>query len=482
MGELNQNKKILLTGATGYVGGRLLPLLLKKGYSVRCMARHPERLTQAESKVEKVAGDVLKKENLKTAFEGIHTAYYLIHSLSSGKDFEELEYQSAHNFAQAAQAAGIKKIIYLGGLGSEKKSLSKHLSSRQEVGEILRNSGIPIIEFRASVILGSGSLSFEMVRALVERLPIMTTPRWVRTPTQPIAIEDVLSYLLLAAQEDFPQSRIFEIGGASVVTYGEIMQEYARQRGLRRSLIPVPVLSPGLSSLWLSLVTPLYAKVGKKLIEGIRNPTLVKDPSALREFPIRPMGLSQAIERALKKEDQEFTQSHWTDALSSVDRSQWGGIRVKSRLIDTKQKSVSVPPEKAFLPIQSIGGKNGWYYANSLWRLRGFLDSLIGGVGLRRGRRDPINLKVGDALDFWRVESFAPPHKLLLKAEMKVPGRAWLEFKVESQGLGSLIQQTALFDPKGLSGMLYWYLLYPIHQKIFQGMLDKIAEEAEELK
>lgn len=478
----NDSQKILLTGATGYVGGRLLPLLLKKGYEVRCLARHPKRLPHLDGKMQAVAGDVLKAETLTPALEGIHTAYYLIHSLGSNKDFEKLEHQSARNFAGAAKVARVKKIIYLGGLGRNPKELSKHLSSRQEVGEILRQSGLPVVEFRASIILGSGSLSFEMVRALVERLPIMTTPRWVRTPAQPIAIEDVLAYLIFAAQEDYPQSRIFEIGGSSVVSYGEIMREYARQRGLKRYFIPLPVLSPGLSSLWLSLITPLYAKVGKKLIAGIKNPTLVKDPSALREFPIKPMGLTQAIERALKNEDQEFAQTHWSDALSSADMTQWGGVRIKSRLVDARQKIVSVLPSQAFLPIQKIGGKQGWYYANFLWRLRGFLDRLVGGVGLRRGRRNPLYLKVGDALDFWRVEDYHPPHKLLLKAEMKLPGRAWLEFEVEPKDSGSLIHQTALFDPKGLLGMLYWYGLYPIHHKIFQGMLNRIAEAAEKEK
>ncbi|MFO1518343.1 MAG: DUF2867 domain-containing protein [bacterium] len=471
---------VLITGATGYVGGRLLKALEQKNLPLRCLTRHPEFLhPNPHCPTEVMKGDVLDPESLKQAMTGVHTAYYLVHSLGSAGSFIEEDRRGALHFSRAAKEAGVQRIIYLGGLGEGRSGLSDHLKSRQEVGECLREGGVPVIEFRASIIIGSGSLSFEMIRALVERLPLMTTPSWVKTPAQPIAIEDVIDYLVAALDLTGGQHRIFDIGGADVTSYKEIMQEYARQRNLRRWMIPVPVLTPNLSSLWLAWVTPLYARVGKKLIEGIRNATLVKNPEALETFPVRPMGIRESIARALKNEDQEFAQTHWSDALSSVGpRRHWGGIRFKNRLVDSRTLSVPVPPEDAFRPIQRIGGKTGWYYADFLWRIRGFLDRLAGGVGLRRGRRDSEDLSPGDALDFWRVEVFEPPHRLLLQAEMKLPGRAWLEFEVEKSGQGSLLRQTALFDPVGLRGLLYWYLLYPLHQIIFAGMLKKIADKA----
>ena len=289
-----------------------------------------------------------------------------------------------------------------------------------------------------------------------------------------------IAYLVAALELRLEGSAVFEIGGPDQVSYGEIMQEYARQCGLRRWMIPVPVLTPRLSSLWLGLVTPIYARVGRKLIDSMRNPTLVCDPSALTTFGIKPKGLREAIERALHNENQEFAQTFWSDALSSGGKTaSWGGVRFGTRLVDSRTINVLVPPALAFAPIQRIGGSNGWYFANFLWWFRGFLDLLVGGVGLRRGRRDPHTLAAGDALDFWRVESFEPNRRLSLVAEMKVPGRAWLQFEVESNSLGSVIRQTAIFDPAGLAGLLYWYTLYPVHYYIFKGMLHKIAEIAE---
>jgi hypothetical protein len=319
-----------------------------------------------------------------------------------------------------------------------------------------------------------------MIRALVQRLPVMICPRWVEVKAQPIAIEDVIAYLLAALELPVGKSAVFEIGGPDQVSYGEIMREYARQCGLRRWMISVPVLTPHLSSLWLGLVTPIYARVGRKLIESMRNPTLVGDPSALTIFPIEPMGLKRAVERALHHEDLEFAATFWSDALSSSGKpATWGGVRFGTRLVDSRSTQVSVSPALAFRPIQRIGGLNGWYFASFLWQIRGFFDLLVGGVGLRRGRRDPQMLAVGDALDFWRVEGFEPDRRLNLIAEMKVPGRAWLQFEVEPTVHGSLIRQTAIFDPVGLSGLLYWYALYPIHYCIFKGMLHRIAEAAQ---
>jgi len=363
---------ILLTGATGYVGGRLLRSLRGAGHRVRCLARRPEYLaSHVDGEVEVYQGDVLDPASLERAFEGVDVAYYLVHSMGQGKDFEAIDRQAARNFAAAARAKGVGRLIYLGGLGSAREDLSPHLRSRHEVGEVLRQSGVPVIELRASVVLGSGSLSFEMLRSLVERLPLMVTPRWVKVLAQPIAITDLLGYLTAALDLEIDGSRIFEIGGADQVSYGDMMREYARLRGLRRVMIPVPVLTPRLSSLWLGLVTPLYARVGRKLIESICHPTIVRDAAALEVFDVRPRSCRQALAEALRNEDEELATTRWSDALSASGREPaWGGERVGSRLVDSRWVDVAVTPEAAFLPIRRIGGKTGWYYANWLWRLR----------------------------------------------------------------------------------------------------------------
>jgi len=471
---------ILLTGATGYVGGRLLQNLERAGQRLRCLARNPATLSsKAAVDTEVVAGDVLDSDSLNAALQGVHTAYYLVHSMGSNGDFEIEDRQAAQNFANAARATGVQKIIYLGGLGESEDELSAHLRSRHEVGRILRESGVPVIEFRASIVIGSGSLSFEMIRALVERLPLMIAPRWVATPAQPIAIEDLLAYLAEALELPAGDTHIFEIGGADQASYGEIMLEYSRQRGLRRWIIPVPVLTPRLSSLWLGLVTPLYARVGQKLIESLRHPTVLKDQSALHFFKVRPRGFREAIARAIRNEDNELVQTRWSDALSSAGRQRgWGGVRFGARIIDSRIIRVKCTPADAFTPVRRIGGKTGWYYGDWLWQLRGWLDLLVGGVGMRRGRSDPESPKVGAPLDFWRVEAFEPERRLRLVAEMKVPGRAWLEFEVQGDKEASFIRQTAFFDPVGLPGLLYWYALYPLHQFVFAGMLRGIAEAA----
>ena len=477
----NHRSLVLLTGASGYIGGRLLKALEAVGQPVRCLARHPEFLrSRVSSSTEVIQADCLDRASLAPAMAGVRTAYYFVHSMGSAGQFEEEDRQAAQNFADTAREQGVERIVYLGGLGNQEQALSAHLRSRHEVADILRSSAVPTIEFRASIVIGSGSLSFEMIRALVQRLPVMICPRWVEVKAQPIAIEDVVAYLVAALELPVGQSAVFEIGGPDQVSYGEIMQEYARQCGLQRWMIPVPVLTPHLSSLWLGLVTPIYARVGRKLIESMRNPTLVRDQSALTVFPIQPMGLSRAVKRALLHENLEYAATFWSDALSSSGKpASWGGVRFGTRLVDSRTTQVPVPPALAFTPIRRIGGKNGWYFANFLWRVRGFFDLLIGGVGLRRGRRDPHTLVAGDALDFWRVESFESDHRLSLVAEMKVPGRAWLQFEVEPNERGSVIRQTAIFDPAGLGGLLYWYALYPIHYCIFQGMLHRIAAIAQ---
>jgi uncharacterized protein YbjT (DUF2867 family) len=432
------------------------------------------------SDTEVVQGDLLEPSSLEQAMAEVDAAYYMVHSMGSGGDFEDLDRQAAANFGEAARRAGVRRIIYLGGLGDDSGELSPHLRSRQETGETLRASGVPIIELRASIVLGSGSLSFELIRALVERLPVMICPRWVHVQAQPIAIEDVVSYLVESIDVPVDGSKVFEIGGADKVSYADIMREYARQRGLRRFFIPVPVLTPYLSSLWLGLTTPVYARVGRKLIEGVRNPTVVTNDEASRAFDIRPMSLEGAIARAMRNEDRDFALTRWSDAISSAgDPQSWGGVKFGSRLADSRTAHVSAAPSEAFAPIRQLGGERGWYYANWLWRLRGFIDLLVGGVGMRRGRRDPEELKVGDALDFWRVEAYEPDHLLRLAAEMKLPGRAWLEFEVNPSSGGSEIRQTAVFDPVGLGGLLYWYGIYPVHGRIFAGMLRAVARRGE---
>ena len=477
----NKQKRVLLTGATGYVGGRLLPLFEERGLQVRCLARRPENLDgRIGPNTEVVAGDVLDSPALATAMQSIDVAYYLVHSMGSSGSFEDQDRAAAQNFAAAASDAGVQRIIYLGGLGVEDEDLSPHLRSRHEVGRLLRESPCQVLEFRASIVIGSGSLSFELVRALVQRLPVMICPKWVSVKAQPIAIEDLLDYLLAALDWQGEGSRIFEIGGPDQVSYGDIMREWARQRGLKRLLISVPVLSPRLSSLWLGLVTPVYARVGRKLVDSLRNPTVVLDNSALREFSVQPRGLTAAIERALLNEDHELAQTRWSDALSSSRGSRkWGGVRFGNRILDSRTVNVHVPPQQAFAPIRTIGGERGWYFANSLWTIRGWIDLLCGGIGRRRGRRDPENLRIGDVVDWWRVEEYRPDAFLRLQAEMKVPGRAWLEFDVQPTDQGASIQQTAIFDPVGLWGLVYWYALYPVHAVIFRGMLRKIAKLAE---
>jgi uncharacterized protein YbjT (DUF2867 family) len=480
------DERVFLTGATGYVGGRLLPRIEQRGVPVRCLARRPEFLAdRVGPKTEVVEGDVLREESLHPALEDVHTAYYMVHSMGSAsrEGFEEQDRLGAQNFARAARAAGVRRIVYLGALGDEDSELSPHLRSRHEVGRALRTAGVPVIEFRASIVLGSGSLSFEMLSALVERLPAMVTPRWVRVTAQPIGINDLLGYLEAALDLETNESRIYEIGGAERVSYGELMAEYARQRGLRRIMVPVPVLTPRLSSLWLGLVTPLYARVGRDLIESICHETVVHDDRALRDFAIDPVSVSAAIANALANEDREFAETRWSDAISAggTDPSQfggYGGVRRGRRLADSREYEVDVPPAEAFAPIRRIGGTTGWYASDWLWRLRGFIDLLGGGVGMRRGRRDPERLRVGDSVDWWRVETYEPDQLLRLRAEMKLPGRAWLEFEVRPTERGSTIRQTAVFDPSGLLGLIYWYGVYPLHVAVFRGMLAGIAQAA----
>lgn len=471
---------VLLTGASGYIGGRLLPSLENQGYRLRCVARHPEILKpKVGPSTEVVAGDVLDRPSLDSALRGVDVAYYMIHSMSSTGSFEETDRQAALNFSEAAKAAGVKGLIYVGGLGSDEEELSTHLRSRHEVGDILRQSGLPVCEFRASAVIGSGSASFELIRALVERLPVMLTPRWVKGKAQPIGIDDLLDYLMEALRIPTSKYRIYEVGGADQVSYADMMRAYGRQRGLAPLIIPVPVLTPWLSALWLGLVTPLYARIGRAIIESIVHVTVVRDNAALATFSVRPMGVDEAIRRALAHEETHFVATRWSDALSSSGKLQsWGGVRFGTRLVDSRTLTVEAPPEVVFKCIERIGGDNGWYAWNWLWRVRGFIDLLEGGVGLRRGRPSATTLHVGDTVDSFRVEAIEPNRRLRLKSEMHLSGRAWLEFEVTGSGSSTTIRQTAIFDPVGLTGQVYWYSLYLPHELVFSGMLRGIAQAA----
>lgn len=478
--------KVLVAGATGYIGGRLVPKLLRQGHRVRCLAREPERLQGRGwyHEIEPVQADVMQAETLPAAMADIDVAYYLIHSMAAGPDFHQRDMQSARNFAEAAAAAGVQRIIYLGALADSQSKLSAHLRSRQQTADALRSAGVPLTEFRASVIVGSGSLSFEIIRYLTERLPVMICPRWVYTRTQPIAVDTVINYLTQALNIDESAGRIIEIGGSDVLSYGEMMMRYAEVRRLRRWMLRVPLLTPHLSSYWVNLVTPIPAAIARPLIEGLRNESIVRTGEARYLFPEIQVGdYRSAVGAALDQLDAGCLQSTWNDALSSSRSDQPRQLQVEQgMIIERRQQRLKASTAAAFQSFCGIGGERGWLYMDWAWRLRGFIDRLLGGVGMRRGRRDPDQLQVGEALDFWRVEAIEQDRLLRLRAEMKVPGQAWLQFDVERTDDGQVqLTQTAFFAPRGLSGWLYWYLLYPLHALIFSGMSHRLARRAEDL-
>jgi len=475
--------RVLVTGATGYVGGRLIPRLLEAGYHVRIMARNSQRLRDRPwaSQVEIVEADVLKPNTLRTALAEVHTAFYLIHALGAGKDFLEKEQLGARHFAQAAAEAGIRHLIYLGGL-QPSRPISRHLESRRLTGEALRSTHVPVTELRAGIILGSGSLSFELIRYLTERLPIMITPRWVNVPIQPIAIRNVLDYLLASLQQPPQHSRIVDIGGPDVLSYAELFRLYACLRGLRRWIIPVPFLTPRLSSYWIGLVTPLPPRIARKLIDGMKVPIVCRDKQAQQLFPeVKLLTAKEAIHLALQRIDTGQIETVWFGAYSSGD-SEKLTTHFEDReglLRDTYTIWIAASPEVVFAQLERLGGARGWLYATKLWRLRGLLDRLIGGIGYRRGRHNPDKLYVGDAVDFWRVESIKPNEHLRLQAEMKLPGRAWLQFLLQPENNGTRLIQQAIFEPHGLAGLLYWYSIYPLHHVVFRGMLRAIKRQVE---
>ena len=479
------NKYILVTGATGYIGGRIVPRLLRLGYRVRVLVRDPARLQGREwmDMVDVVQGDVLVPESLGAVMDGISAAYYFIHSMSNSDNFHERDLVAARNFGEAAKNAGVEQIVYLGGLGDPETDLSHHLESRQATGLALAEAGVPVTEFRAAIIVGSGSVSFEMIRYLTERIPVMICPKWVFTRVQPIAIDDVLTYLTAALENTECRGKVIEIGGTDVFTYGDMMKGYATVRGLQRALIPVPVLTPRLSSYWVHWMTPVPASITRPLVEGLRNEVIVRDETARDIFPeISPVDYTTAVERALANLETRQVETRWTDAMVSSmgDFSPVVLTTLEGMIIERREAEVRASSPKIYHSFTRLGGEVGWLYFDWAWRLRGALDRVLGGVGLRRGRRDPFDIRIGDALDFWRVEAVEEGKLLRLRAEMKVPGMAWLQFEVNPKENGiSQLRQTAYFAPKGLSGLLYWYVLYPLHALIFSGLVQELKKLAE---
>ena len=471
--------RILVIGASGYIGGRLVPLLAERGHDLTLMSRDARPLSARFPDTKVVAADLLDPTTLAPALEGIETAYYLAHSMEAGeRGFAERDKQAARDFARAAATAGVSRIVYLGGLGDDAANLSHHLASRHETGAELAAHGVPVTEFRAAVIIGSGSASFEILRHLTERLPIMITPRWVGTRCQPIGIRDVLDYLVGAL--DHPDiTGIVEVGGQDVLSYGDMMRTYASLRGLRRLMIPVPVLTPRLSSYWVNLVSPVPAAIARPLIEGLRNEVVVRDPAPAAAYGLRSLSYVEALQQAIDRTDRHDVESTWFDALAAPDKASLASVTsTEGMIVERRQRVIAAAPERVFAEVERMGGDAGWPYANILWRVRGLMDRLVGGVGMRLGRRDPDRLRVGDALDFWRVEEIRRPALLRLRAEMKVPGRAWLQYDVIPADGGCRIVQTAFFEPKGIPGLAYWYGLYPVHGLIFRGMIRVLAERA----
>jgi uncharacterized protein YbjT (DUF2867 family) len=478
--------KILVTGATGYIGSHLIPRLLDNGYDVRVAVRNPEDLDVCNwvKNVEIVKADVLKPDTLQAAFEAISCAYYFIHSMAAGKDFEQRDIQAAKNFAEAAKHALVKRIIYLGGLGDSNSNLSSHLRSRQDVGEILSESGIPVTEFRAAVIVGSGSLSFEMIRYLTERVPLMICPRWVFTKIQPISIDDILDYLVSAVQNEKSSGKIIEIGGSDVLAYGELMLLYAKQRGLKRFLLRVPVLTPRLSSYWVHLVTPIPSSMAIPLIEGLKSEVIVKDNDAAEIFPnIKPKGYKASVKDALDKlHPYKITSVKKTRVKKNYFKLPQFCIQKEGVIVEPKSIDFTAKPEDVFGVLERMGGENGWWGLSWLWRLRGFFDRLFGGEGFICSRPEKQKIEIGDRIDFLDIENIIPPKELLLKVRFKLPGEGWLRFRVISEDFQkSSLELTAFFAPKGLLGILYWYIFLPLHRIVFNVMLKRILLASSQL-
>jgi len=476
--------RVLVTGATGYIGGRMVPRLLAAGWAVRCLARSPRKLNDRpwidDPRVEVVGCDLGADEgDLPAALAGCAAAYYLVHSMvAAGGDYARRDREMARRFAVAAAEAEVGRIVYLGGLGELGDDLSEHLASRREVEDVLDSGDVPVTALRAAMIVGSGSASFEILRYLVERLPVMVTPKWVRTECQPISIRDVLGYLVDCLEVPETAGCRLDVGGPDVLSYRRLMEIMAEERGLpRRWVVPVPVLTPHLSSLWIHLVTPIGAHLARPLADGLRNRVVVRDDAAQRLMPRRLQGVREAIRSALDSVEHREVETTWSNAGPIPGDPDWAGGTV---FTDRRAQAIDAPPHEVFRAVCRIGGGNGWYAADWLWRLRGGLDRLVGGPGLRRGRRDPEKVSYGEALDFWRVTGLDGDRRLALRAEMKLPGEALLEFTLEPLAGGRTnLVQTARFLPKGLIGLLYWYAVLPLHAVVFRGMLGGIRRSAE---
>ena len=468
---------VVVIGASGFVGTALIPVLADSVHSMRCVSRDPDRIGRVlPGNALAVRADLLDPGSLDRALQGAETVFYLAHSLGEKDGFAALEEQAAQNFAFAAARSRIRRIIYLGALAQLSGEVSSdHIASRHRVGEVLRSSGVPVTEFRASVVIGAGSMAYEVVRALVERLPIMVTPRWVRMPIQPIAESDLIAYLIAALEETGSESHVYEIGGESVVDYAQFMSAYGRARGLNRLMIPVPVITPRLSSLWLKLVTPAHFRMGRRVVDSAEHASVVADPQARSDFPIEPMGLEQAIDRALSAESRDLDS---LDMDWATDRSPFVKRRIGSRFIEQRSLDVPVDSNSAFAAIRRIGGANGWYWGNWLWKLRGAMDRSVGRPGMRTSSHIHRPLERGDLIDFWTVQSCDEVSRLTLRADMKLPGEACLDLRVEPLESGVRIVQTASFNARGILGVLYWSLLHPLHTRVFNGMLRGIAQEA----
>jgi uncharacterized protein YbjT (DUF2867 family) len=489
MGEVNdaagdgaKGPHVLVTGATGYIGGRLVGRLRSQGASVRCVTRDLRRLDGRRwSGVEIVEGDLVDENDACQALNGIDVSYYLVHSMASGQAFPERDRRIAHTFALAARRTGVKRIVYLGGLGDSDEISSEHLSSRHEVGRILASSGVPVVEFRAAVIVGSGSVSFEIIRYLTERLPVMITPQWVDRRCQPIGVRNVLEYLIEALEHPDAVG-IYEIGGPEVLSYRQMMLEYARVRGLHRVILAFPVPHPEWSSRFIDLVTPIPYAIAQPLVASMHNDMVVRDDRALGEFKVRPMGFRTALDLALTRVASDEVETTWASSLASFSGDQAQGRQLavhEGMMFERHRIGCSASAEAVFDVVCELGGDAGWPAGNALWQLRGLIDRLSGGVGMRRGRRHPRQLHIGEPVDFWRVEALEPPHLLRLRAEMKLPGTAWLQFEVLPDEGGARIEQTAFFDPHGLSGYLYWYAFLPFHRFIFPGLIRAVRRRAE---